>query len=288
MANAQRVDPRVARQEQQNDLTTEPLPSIAAGVSWMLGIASIPLIFAPPAAIVTGFLAIVFGHIAKSKIKRIPELTGETTATNGLLMGYLCFFAALALLPSIRMQSAITDGVVASFRGVSQAEPGSAFEKVERNFLDSESIAMGNSDDARKIATALAKVLNDKREEAFLGSNAHQIRTLCQQNDQGICMLVLIPDIADFDSLAHDAIVNLSWKESQRLAFGTLPPGRDFSVAVRDRIRYHSMEFGRATKSPDRIAQPDSQFVDVTMLAPFFDNKPELKPELGEIDAERR
>ena len=80
MANAKRVDPRAARVEKQNDLTTESLPSIAGGVSWMLGVVSIPLLFVPPTAIITGFLAIVFGHVAKFKINRHPELGGESTA----------------------------------------------------------------------------------------------------------------------------------------------------------------------------------------------------------------
>ena len=287
MANAKRVDPRAARVEKQNDLTTESLPSIAAGISWMFGIVSIPLLFVPPTAIITGFLAIVFGHIAKSKIKRHPELGGDGTATSGLLMGYLFFFFALLLLPSIRMQSAITRGIFNSVRGVADAKSGSEFATVERSFLDSGALATGNNKDTREIATELATLLNEKRNEIFEGTNSHEIRTLCQQNQNGSCVVVLIPDIADFDTTAKDAMLNLIWKESQKLLFGKLTPGQDFSVAVRDRVRYHTMEFGRATRSPDRIAQPDSAFVDVTMLDPFFESQVDPKPEEGDNDEER-
>lgn len=287
MANAERVDPRAARIEAQNDLTTEPLPSVAAGISWMLGLISIPLIFVPPTAIITGFLAIVFGHIAKFKIKRSPELEGETTATSGLLMGYLCLFGAIALLPSIRMQSALTQGLIGSVRGVTVAKAGTNLETAERSFLDSGAAATGNNKASREIATELATVLNEKRAAAFNGPSGYEIRTLCQQNENGICVIVLVPDIAGFDKEARDGMLNLIWKESQRLAFGKLSPGEDFSVAVRDRMRYSSMEFGRATLSPDRIAQPDSSFVDITMLTPFFESKKESETDQEDGDEQR-
>jgi hypothetical protein len=58
-------------------------------------------------------------------------------------------------------------------------------------------------------------------------------------------------------------------------------------VAVRDRLRFHSMEFGRATRSPDRIAQPDSSFVDVTMLEPYFRFEPKTDPAEEQNDEER-
>ncbi|WP_075086067.1 DUF4190 domain-containing protein [Mariniblastus fucicola] len=270
MVNANRIDPRVARQEAQTDLTSEPLPSIAAGVSWMFGLVSIPLIFVPPTAVITGFLAIVFGHIAKFQIARKQELSGERSATNGLLMGYLCFFAALALLPSIRMQSAVTQGLINSYRGVSDADGNSAFGIAERDFLDGDALSTGNTPDAQKIAAELASLLNEQRDEIFTGPRSHEIRTLCQIGDTGFCIVVLVPDLTDFDQNARDAMLNFIWKESQRLAFGAVSPGEEVAVGVRDRLQYHSMEFGRATLSPDRIAQPDAAFVDATMLDPFF------------------
>jgi len=289
MANAKRIDPREARKEAQANLTTEPLPSIAAGISWMFGIVSIPLLLLPPTAIITGLLAIIFGHVAKFKIKRHAELGGEGSATSGLLMGYLCFLAALALLPSIRMQSTITQGLFNSFRGISVASSGSAFEQAERSFLDSGAIATGNNKEGREIATELATVLNKKRDEAFKGPNAMEIRTLCQATDDGICVVALVPDFSEFDNDARSAMLNFVWKESQRLSFGKLRPGDDFSVVVRDRTRYHSMEFGRATVSPDRVAQPDSSFIDVTMLDSYFETSEEAENDLeeGEQDEER-
>ncbi len=287
MANAKRVDPRIARKEAQTDLTTERLPSIAGGVSWMFGLMSIPLLFVPPTAIITGLLAIIFGHIAKFKINRRLELGGESAATGGLLMGYLCFFAALALLPSIRMQSTLTKGIADSFRGISVAADGSTFQQIERSFLDSGAVATGNNKEAREIANGLATMLNKQRDEIFGGPNGLEIQTLCQANGKGICVIVSVPDFADFDDDARTAMLNLIWKESQRLAFGKLTPGDDFAVALRDRVRYHSMEFGRATLSPDRIAQPDSSFVDVTMLDSYFDSSETEEPEQGENDEER-
>ncbi len=287
MANAKRIDPRVARQEAQTDLTTETLPSIAGGISWMFGLMSIPLLFVPPTAIITGLLAIIFGHVAKFKINRRLELGGEGAATGGLLMGYLCFFAALALLPSIRMQATLTEGIANSFRGVAVAASGSTFEQAERSFLDSSAAATGNNKESREIANELANLLNEKRNEIFGGPNGLKIQTLCQANEKGICVVALVPDFADFDEDARNAMLNLIWKESQRLAFGKLSPGNDFAVAVRDRIQYHSMEFGRATLSPDRIAQPDSSFVDVTMLDSYFDSSENEEPEKGENDEER-
>ena len=268
MSNAN--EPRVARKETDDDLTTEQLPSITGGMSWVFGLVSIPLLFLPPTAIATGILAIIFGHIAKFKMKRRPEVGGRSTATNGLIMGYLCLLAALALLPSIRMQSAISSGLWGSFRGVSQADSGSPFANVEANFLNSGSASDGNDEAANKISSELTAALNEMRTENFDGPNSFEIRTLCQKSDDGICILVLIPDIADFNEEARDAMLNVTWKQSQKLAFGTATPGDDFLVAVRDRLRYHSMEFGRATKSPDRIAQPDSSFVDVTMFDSIF------------------
>jgi len=263
-------NPRQARREAQTQWTTEQLPSITAGMSWMFGLLSIPLLLVPPTAIFTGALAVLFGHVARFKIKRRPELGGGSTATNGLLMGYLCLVAALALLPSIRMQSAITSGLWGSFRGVVEADSSSPFASVEASFLNGGAASTGNNDAAEEISTQLTTKLNELRSETFDGTGAHEIRTLCQKNEDGICILVLIPDLADFSKEARDAMLNLTWKQSQKLSFGNLTPGDDFLVAVRDRIRYQSMEFGRATKSPDRIAQPDSSFVDVTMFDAIF------------------
>ena len=76
------------------------------------------------------------------------------------------------------------------------------------------------------------------------------------------------------DSFGHDAreaMLNLCWKQSQEIAFGTPMPGDEFAVAVRDRVRYLAMDFGRATLSPDRIAHPDASFVDMDLLEGFFD-----------------
>jgi hypothetical protein len=289
MADAQRIDPREIRKEKQNDLTSESLPSIAAGLSWMFGVVSIPLLLAPPSSLITGMLAIIFGHVAKSKIRNRAELGGESTATNGLLMGYLSLFAALALLPSMRMQSTVTQGVLNSFRGKTIAKAGSSFETVERSFLDSSATATGNNKEARELATELNSALNAKRAEFFDGKNPLPIRTLCQISDQGLCVIAMVPDMADFDKLATTAMLNLVWKQSQKLAFGKITPGDEVAVAVRDRIRYHSMEFGRGTKSPDRIAQPDTAFIDSTMLEPFFEsNQPEAEPAKGNDDEERQ
>ena len=270
MANAQRIDPREARKEKQTDLVAESLPSIAAGISWMFGVVSIPLLLAPPSSLVTGLLAIVFGHVAKYRIRQRQELSGEGIATSGLLMGYLCFLAAIALLPSIRMQSTVSKGIFNSIRGVTAGKPGTAFEKAERSFLGGSSLASGNTKEARELSNELSAELNEKRDEFFRGRNPLKIRTVCQISKAGLCVIVLVPDLSEFDQLARDAMLNLIWKRSQALAFGKITPGEDVAVAVRDRLRYHSMEFGRGTKSPDRIAQPDSSFIDTTMLEPHF------------------
>lgn len=257
----------------------------------MFGILSIPLLFVPPTALITGLLAIIFGHVANFKIRRRTELGGESVATNGLLMGYLCFVAAVALLPSIRMQSAVTQGWWDSFQGVTKAKSGTEFEQAERSFLDSGAVATGNTKEARELAVALAAALNETRNEAFNGPSSHQIRTLCQVHETGICAIVLVPDLAEFEKTARDGMLNLVWNKFQELAFGKTRQGNDVAVAVRDRLRYQSMEYGRATKSPDRIAQPDTSFIDVTMLEPFFvsDNTQELLDETleGENDEER-
>lgn len=269
-ANNQRTDPRVTRVAALDDLTTRELPSIAAGVSWMLGLLSIPLLLFPPAAVVTGLLAIVLGHVAKSRIKKRPEVGGESTAMMGLLIGYLCFFAAVALLPLARMQTVTLSGVLESFRGTTAAAAGTEFESAERNFLNSSADSIGNDDATIEIASEIAATINKERDSAFVGRAPMKIRVLCQRSPQGMCVVVLVPDFAEFDEIARSAMLNLAWKSSQKAAHGTLTPGDSFAVAVRDRRRYHSMEFGRATISPTRIAQPDSAFIDTSMLEQFF------------------
>ncbi len=265
------VDPRVARNAALDELTTEQLPSIAGGVSWIFGLVSIPLLFLSPAAVITGFLAIVFGHVSKSRIKNRPEVGGDAAATGGLLMGYLCFFAALALLPMTRVQAVATRGIVESIRGVTGAAAGSKFEKAERSFLDTSAAASGNTKAAREIATELATLVNERKKEAFDSTSRHSIRILCQAGKEGLCTIAVVPDFAEFDSLARDGLLNLIWKSAQQAAHERIDAGELFAVVVRDRRRYYSMEFGRATISADKIAQPDSSFIDMTMIEPYFE-----------------
>ena len=262
---------RRERVEAQDNLTTEDLPSKAAGISWMLGLMSIPLLFFPPAGVITGFLAVIFGHVANYKIRKHPEVGGSGVATIGLLLGYMCFVGGLALLPTMRMQASVVDGFFNSWHGQTVGAPGTELEAVEKHLLNDSAPSAGNSDDAKKIASDICEVLNQQRQETFSVSSAMPVQVHVQAiEDQGICVIVVVPDLADFGSHAREAMLNFAWKESQRAAFAKCTPGDQFVVAVRDRLRYHSMEFGRATKSPDRIAQPDSAFVDETMLEPWF------------------
>lgn len=282
-----RTDPRIARVAALDDLTTTELPSIAGGVSWILGLLSIPLLLLPPAAVVTGLLAIVLGHVAKSRIRKRPEVGGESAATMGLLMGYLCFFAAVALLPLARMQTVAVGGFMDSYRGTTAAAAGTAFEAAEQTFLDSSDIAIGHDDSSTKIADSIASNMNQERAAAFAGRSPQDIRVLCQKGDGGMCVVILVPDFAEFDEIARTAMLNLAWKSSQKAAHGTLTPGDSFAVAVRDRRRYYSMEFGRATISPNRIAQPDSAFIDVSMLERFFAAKkvePDTEPASDDLE----
>lgn len=267
---------RQQRVEAQENLTSEELPSVAAGLSWMFGIMSIPLLFFLPAGIITGLFAVIFGHIAGYKIRKYPEIGGSGVATVGLLLGYMCFVGGLTLIPTVRMQASVVDGFIKSWQGESVGDPGSEFEASEKHLLATGALSAGNNDDARKIAGDISVELNKKRKETFDGPSAIPIQVHAQSNPgQGICVIVVIADFSDFGDHAHNAMLDFAWKESQAAAFGKCTPGDQFVVAVRDRIRYHSMEFGRATKSPDRIAQPDSSFVDETMLEPWFQGKEE-------------
>ena len=256
--------------ESGSELTAEQLPSIAAGISWVFGVMSIPLLLIPPSAIATGLIAVVFGHAAKFSIKRRLELSGAATATNGLIMGYLCLLIALVLLPSIHMQSTLTKGIWESYRGVSQARADNELAEAEIELLSGGNQALGNNEAAVKISADLNQSLNELRHETFDGPASFDVRTFCQTSPDGTCVVVLIPDFAEFGDEARTAMQNLAWQESQKVAFGTPLPGDEFAVAVRDRMRYHAMEFGRATKSPDRIAQPDASFVDMELLENFF------------------
>ena len=240
---------------------------------------SIPLLLIPPSAIATGLLAVVFGHAAKFSIKRRLELSGAATATNGLIMGYLCLLVALVLLPSIHMQSTLTKGIWESFRGVSQASAKSKLAGAESELLGGGTKPMGNNDAARKMSAELNRSLNELRHETFDGPASLDVQTFCQTGPNGTCVVVLIPDLADFGDEAREAMLNLAWQQSQKVAFGTPMPGDEFAVAVRDRVRYHAMEFGRATKSPDQIAQPDASFVDMELLETFFGKPPKILDE---------
>jgi len=262
---------RQARVEAQENLTTEPLPSKTAGISWMLGIMSLPLLFFPPAGVITGLMAIIFGHVAKFKIRKYPEVAGDGVATIGLLLGYMCFVGGLTLLPTIRMQTKVVDGIVNSYSGKTIGQPGSGLEAAEQDLLSTSTPSDGNGDDGRKIAGDVYTALTKLRGDSFNGPSPMEVQVHAQvKPGKGVCVLVVVPDMMDFDDMAREAMLNQIWKESQRAAFGKCQPGEEFVVAVRDRIRYQSMEFGRATKSPDRIAQPDSSFIDGTMLDPFF------------------
>lgn len=262
---------RQARKDAQDNLTTELLPSKTGGICWVFGLLSIPLLLLPPAAIITGFCSIVFGHIAKYKIRKHPEVGGANVATLGLLMGYLCFLFGLMLIPSMRMQATAMHGWFNSYRGVVVGETN-GFADAEKELLRSAGLFFGNNEDASEIANQLQVTLNTSRKEDFRGASAIAIKAMTRvKSGEGVCNIVLVPDFSDFTLDARQAILNLAWKESQRKAFGKCEPGEKFAVAVRDRIRYHSMEFGRATKSPDRIAQPDSSLVDETLLEPWFE-----------------
>lgn len=91
--------------------------------------------------IVPTVLAIVFGHVAYSRIRRDPSLGGSGIALAGMVLGYV----------------SIVFGIV--FAGLLAAMAIPAFQKVRESSLQK---AMMN--DARQIATAAQQVMLEKGE----------------------------------------------------------------------------------------------------------------------------
>ncbi|MEO6848205.1 MAG: DUF4190 domain-containing protein [Chthoniobacterales bacterium] len=81
-------------------VTQKPIESFAV-VSLVLGIIEYPFfifgIFAVIFILPLSILAIVFGHIARSKIRNNPGRNGSSMALAGLILGYI----ALAIIPII-------------------------------------------------------------------------------------------------------------------------------------------------------------------------------------------
>lgn len=64
-----------------------PLPNGMAVTSMVLGIVSIPMTCGYGAGLVPAILAVVFGHIARTRIRR-GEASGDGMALTGLICGY--------------------------------------------------------------------------------------------------------------------------------------------------------------------------------------------------------
>jgi uncharacterized membrane protein len=64
-------------------------PNGMATASLVLGICSIVLCWLWFIAIIAGILAIIFGIVAKNKIKENPALTGEGAAKAGIITGII-------------------------------------------------------------------------------------------------------------------------------------------------------------------------------------------------------
>ena len=109
------------------------IASLVLGVLSMMGAAVL---------IVPTILAIVFGHVAHSKIRKDPRLTGSGLAITGFILGYVSIIFGIMMA-----------GLLAAM-----AIP--AFEKVREQSMQK---AMAN--DARQIASATQKVMMEKGEQ---------------------------------------------------------------------------------------------------------------------------
>jgi len=109
------------------------IASLVLGVLSMMGAAVL---------LVPTILAIVFGHIAHSRIRKDPRLTGSGLAITGFILGYVSIIFGIMMA-----------GLLAAM-----AIP--AFEKVREQSMQK---AMAN--DARQIAAAAQQVMMEKGEQ---------------------------------------------------------------------------------------------------------------------------
>jgi uncharacterized membrane protein YhaH (DUF805 family) len=250
--------------------TIGQLPSIAASVSVTFAVMTVFLIFLGPAAIVTAFLAIIFGFYAKSNIRKSEgRLSGSGKASFGFWFGGLFLVLSLLLLPAMRMQSVVAKGWWKSVQV--PASMGTPIAAAEHSLMTTEgSGELGNSIQASGMSGGLKGELSDALNAYFDGVEQDQrVTVYCRKDDESCCFLVYIPDLGSFDNAAKDAVSHLAWDSAQRVSGKLQTQGSKLAVAIRDVYRYRSIQVGEV---PARRSQSDPGLttVDETMLEPFF------------------
>lgn len=251
-------------------MATEPLSSIAASVCLTFGLMALLFLFTGWAPVVLSVLAIVFGYVARSSIrKHNGVLLGRGKAGWGLFLGWLLLLLSLVLLPAMRMQVAVVKGWWKTT--VTPAASGTLLEKAEHSLMSAKgSGELGNTIQASGMAGGVKREMTSATEEYFVGIEEDStLNVYCRNTEDGCCFLIYVPDLSRFDEPSRTALSHMAWDSAQNAAMAMVDADSDLAVGLRDVYRYRSIQLGTV---PTRGEKTDPGFTtkDETLLAPFF------------------
>lgn len=200
-------------------------------------------------ALVTSFLAIVFGHLGLVNVKRSGgALTGRGNAITGLAMGYGFLVATLLAMPAFFAQ-------LEAFRNAQSDAPNSStdFHSAMDNAelliqTDNNGVAHGNNVRANELAQSFSTMMATSREIAFeregenrLSLTGDRFVVYCQLNEDSCCFLVHVPEYRRYDDDAKELLSNIAWATAQNVVDEDLRRGDEIGVGLKGAFLYGSV-----------------------------------------------
>lgn len=269
-----------------------------AYASLALSIASVVTVCTCVLPMITAFLAVVFGHLARGKIRRSEgALAGGGIALTGLILGYGMLVVSTAQLAFLIVAAVLEPSRSDSDRDMAMDEGAKHLARAERLIGgDGKEIAFGNNEEARLLARAYASRIKQARDDLFTQrkrpASKDQFVTYCALNRDTCAFVVFVPDYNNFKRDAKDDLAEIAWLTAQGIASSKLQPGDGLAVALKGRFVFGSIRVGEVTlPGGERNAWAESEKED---LHEFFVSDepvhemddPDAPPPMEEEDAE--
>jgi hypothetical protein len=136
-------------------------------------------------------------------------------------------------------------------------------------------VGMGNTAEARQIATEFAELMKTLNDELFTSDRKRVLQlsrgnflTYCELHPGSCALIVHVPSYRDYDDDARAALADIAWTAALAKTSGALQSNDDLAVALRGTFLYGDIMLGSYPSDPQQPS--DRREGDSDDLLPFF------------------
>lgn len=199
--------------------------SVASTISFVFGLGALATVLLVYPSLVFAVLAILFGKVAKSNLKRSRgQWVGWGKARAGVLLGYVSLAISLMLLVYVSEVRMLVRGAIESERttafGAQHRFNRGGLGEIEGQLAAGEVIEFGNTAVGRRLAAEfrreLRKSLNQvltRRGDRGIGLETSGISCYGHVSD-GVCFIAAIPEMDRYDAAADSILKKVAWQSA--------------------------------------------------------------------------